>query len=279
MIAEPHALRVHSPAAISIPGECRVSVRVGPGDDLEAIKRTYGNRLTYFEIDGEVLGDLDFLRSLAGTRVLVALGSAPLPAAEEVVRALHTMSPRFLVLPDERLFRAVNVVTSYHLPVHVDAAAPVAPGDSLRRTADHLLYNPLLRPPVEPFLGLLGLLANGRGPSLWESAREGREDVYVDDTGRVALGRRWLERGMSYGVLEEGWPALLSSPAAQRSRTYRVELLQRGTECATCPHLRLCRGYLKALDEDAPCQSWQQAFTRLEEAARRGREISKSLDE
>jgi hypothetical protein len=143
--------------------------------------------------------------------------------------------------------------------------------------AELYLTGALLETPIEPFHTLLQAIVEQNGETLWsiEDERVG-VDFAVDASGRVALSRRWHDRGVVYGQDDGPWEELTASPTMGAHLTHAESLFRDFSPCVTCRHFTCCAGFLRAVDDDYPCDGWLAAFDRLVEAAHRSRELLKT---
>lgn len=276
----PGNVLVDTPAGRDPSGDCPVSVRVGPGDDVAELRKRYGARLYNFELGADTPLSPGLLRALKGSRVRIRWSAGTPLESDEVLQGLAGMMPVFEISPDERLLRHVNFFTSLNYVVHVDASAPIQNEEALLKTVDFYLHNPLLAVPVEPFHDLLRTASRGRGSDLWEIERENVcSNMFLVDSGEVTLSRRWYEKGLCYGSQDDSWEDIVGSELYATLSNFKVELFRRKNECVFCRHLDLCGGFFRAVDPRWPCGAWQRIFGILREEERRAKELQKQMDE
>jgi len=278
MTAFPKQAIVNLPAGTLLEGDCLVSVRVTPHDDIPHLKRLYGKRLLNFEIGEGRHHDVGLCRSLEGTRLrIVTCGREPLQAGG-VVEALKRTTPIFVIVPDENTLRNANTLTSLGFRVHIDAAAPVDSEDALLRALDFYLHNPLLSTPVEPFHTLLRTASASRGHDLWDIQSENvKINFYVSDNGEVALAKRWTSSGLNYGTLDNTWDEIVNGALMRRLLSFKADLFRQQNQCVFCRHLDLCGGFLRAVEPEWQCNIWQELFKTLRDEARKAKDLLDSV--
>lgn len=280
MLSFPKGAKVNEPAGTFLDGQCSVSVRIHTEDDVPRLKEMYGRRLSNFEIDGESLRNLEFVRALAGMRVRILLADSGLFETGETVDALFCTEPVFAVKPDANLIRNLNFLTSLNFRVHIESGAAVQAEDSLLHAVDFYLHNPLLTTPVEPFHSLLHTVSRGRGYSMWDVEGENaRTSFYVSDNGEVSLSKRWNIEGLNYGTLDDPWKKFVNSDLFRRLSAFRSELFRNKSSCVFCAHMDLCGGFLRAIDPDWPCELWQQVFLTLRGETQRAMQLQQETEQ
>jgi hypothetical protein len=267
------------PAGIDFQMDRSVSVRVGVGDDILKLREFYGSRLFSFDVDHRSLLDEEFVLKLMGTRVRIHTGYSMLSELGEVVGGLVRMKPVCVVRPDVNLVRTLNFLTSLSIRVHIDSSASVEEQDSLAGALDFYLHNPLLTVPIQPFHSLLCTITRGHGFSLWEIESEKvGTNFYVSDQGEISLSQRWSAKGLNYGTLDDSWDRIISSGLFKRLSSFKRELFSTRSPCIYCAYLDLCAGFFRAIDDEWPCESWQDIFYILRHDFRRAKELLREID-
>jgi len=279
MSSFPKHAKVKVPAGTFLDGQCSVSVRVRDEDDVRRLRGKYGTRLSNFEIDGDSVRNVEFVRALAGTRVRILLPDGDLFEAREIVDALLRTDPVFIVRPDANATRNVNFLTSLNFRVHVDPSSAVQAEDSLERAVDFYLHNPLLVTPVEPFHSLLRSITRGRGYTMWDIEAENvKTNFYVSDGAEVSLSERWNTQSLNYGTLDDPWSEIVNSDLHRRLSAFKLELFRKKSPCVFCAHLGPCGGFLRALDPEWPCEPWQRVFLVLRDEAKKALELQQKTE-
>jgi len=274
MFSFPKYARVNIPSLKFLEGECFVSVRIDPEDDVRQLKAIYGRRLLNFEVDGASLRDLNFVRNLAGTRVRVLMVDRDLFESGEIVDALRQIHPVFILETGAKLRRNVNFLTSLNFQVHIYTNSANDVDDSLEFTADFYLHNPLLTIPIEPFHTLLCTLNHGQGYNLWDIESENvLSNFYVTESGAVSLSKRWNSNGLNYCSINSSWGQLIRSDLFRKLSSFKSELFRQMDCCIFCANFDLCGGFLRAVDSDRPCELWQRVFLTLRSEVKRAKNI------
>lgn len=280
MIAFPKNTRVNIPAEILLDEDCSVVVRVNHGHNVNRLRERYGHRLINFETRAELLQNQDFLQKLVGAKVKVFIRNQDLFDAHMVREKFPASDVIFCVTPNPNLVKQLNYLTSLGFRVHVDAAAQTVAEDQLKKALDFYLHNPLLSVPIEPFHTLLLTICRRLSykHNLWHIVMENAEtDFYVDDSGAVTLSKRWSARGRSYGYISQPWDEIVNSELHRELLSFQSEMFRSQKPCIFCSHFGLCGGFLRALDEQWPCDVWQQVFQTMHDEAHRAKQIQNKI--
>ena len=280
MLNFPSSSLVNSPASIFLKGKFSVAVRVDPQDDLARLRRRYGDRLVNFEIQGKSVHDLHFLEKLAGSRVRMVAADDCLDWTDKVLQALSRLDLICRLRPDAKLIRKLNLLTSFNAIVQVDLSAPTSSTAILEQAVDFYLHNPLLAIPIEPFHFFLVMASRRDHKSdAWEIQGENpQRNFYVSDLGEICLAPRWNARGLNFGRMTDSWRQIKKSPLFQKLIAYRLELFRTQHPCIFCSDFDLCGGFLRALEDDFPCESWQQVFKIIKETVKKAQELQVNID-
>jgi len=278
----PKKALVNTPCEIMLEGECSVSVRVNTPDSVHRIRDYYGRRLFNLEIEGELIKDIHLLRSIESNRVRIIPGSINLLELDgRLIETLQIVKaqPVFEINPDRNLFRNINFLTGINFLAHIDMSKPVQDENSLLQVVDFYLHNPMLATPIEPIHSLLVTMNRERGRILWNTELESvKTNFYVSDQGEVSLSRRWLENGMKYGILDDSYQDFMSSDLFNKLATLKEEMFRSKSPCIFCAHLNICRGFLRVIDPDWPCDIWKKVFGILHDAVREGKDLLNKID-
>ena len=258
---------VSTPAATHVPGDCLVFPRLSSSEQVSETREWHGARIAGWEVEEEAAASTELWDRLDALPVRVRIRDWSQLEDPALLERLRQRKPFCVLRPGPDLFRAVNLLTSVGIPVRVDTSTPVEDPDVLLSALDHYLHSPTLATPVEPFHGLLLALSASSDRSLWELESEDVEiHFHVTADGKVTLSRRWAEAGHYYGTAHDPWDNLIQSDAYARFAAFPVDLLGAAGPCATCAHFDLCKGFLRAVDPEQPCDPWQAAFDKLKEA-------------
>jgi hypothetical protein len=280
MLSFPNYVTVSIPATCFLEGDCLVSVRINPEDDVRHLKASYGRRLLNFEVDSAALKDLSFIHTLAGMRVRVLMVDRGLFESGEIMEALSQIHTVFTLRPDSKLLRYVNFLTSLNFQVHIDTTLPNEVNESIESTADFYLHNPLLTIPIEPFHTLLCTLNRSKCYNLWDIESENvRSNFFVTEAGDVSLSKRWHMNDLNYCKITNSWDELIRSELFRKLSSFKSELFRRKDYCIFCGHFDLCGGFLKAIDSDRICESWQRVFFTLRSEVKRAKNLLQKYHE
>jgi hypothetical protein len=272
-ILPPH-VKANVPATPLLPGTCPVAVRVSPADDVERLRKHYGERVTHWEIGEASLLDHDFMEGLAGQRARIAIGTCDALQSSAALRSLAVLDPVFRLSPTPHLVRALNVLTSVRLRAHIDASVRPEPTEVIEKAVDFYLHNPLLNIPIEPFHAILFSMTRRRVWTLWDlEGEDARTNIYIGDGGEISLGKRWVDKALTYGTIDDSWDQLRASTLYSSLVAFRTDVFRRRSQCIFCAHFELCAGFLRAAEDDWPCEPWQRAFTMLGEAIQKAAQL------
>jgi radical SAM protein with 4Fe4S-binding SPASM domain len=278
----PKQTLVNTPFETMLEGKCSVSVRISTPDHVPATLDFYGRRLYNVEIEDGSIRDIDLIRAIGPNRIRLILGD--INVLEVDGRLIETLQeirakPAFEILPDGNLFKNINFLTGLGMLVHIDMSKPVQDEKALLRVTDFYLHNPTLSTPIEPIHSLLVLMNRGRGNRLWSTEQERvRTNFYVSNQGEVSLSRRWMERSLKYGSLDDSVDEFMKSGLYSKLASLKAELFRNKSPCIFCRHFDVCNGFLRALDPEWPCDIWQEVFGILKSAVKEGRNLLRIID-
>jgi len=270
----PNHFKINAPAGILLDGENVVSIRINSeNSDIESHKTHYKGRLFNIEIEDDIFIETDIIKKLHGIRVKIRSSDKVFGIGKNLEIYRKTI-PVFTAIPDSRLLKIINYLTALGFQVHIDMTTPPSDFKILEKTLEFYLYNPLLKTPIEPFHSLLKTLNRGGGYNLWDTEYERNgANIYIDDKSRVSLSSRWLNKGYSYGKLEDSWDTLSGSELYNKLSNFKEELFRKKSDCIFCDHLDICGGFLKAVDNTWPCESWIEIFNVLRNEAARAKNL------
>lgn len=281
----PHAL-ASVPLAITLPGTCRLEVRLHSLAELSEACRKYGERLRTVELPSRELSALETAGGIEfPERVWIRIRVAALEdlLAVDVRRWLPAGRTIFHVRVNSELPRVLNYLADLNARIHIlprprrDHIAEGEPSDEelLSAALQTFFHHPTLRNPIEPLGALLLTTVEGAGPSLWDTEREKTSEAfYVDAEGNVSLSERCDNEGVRFGTVDDSYGDITQAPPFRRFLSLRSAIFTEKLACVFCPHLRPCGGFFKALEPEADCSSWQHAFAQLAEEASNARELA-----
>ena len=279
----PKEALVNTPCETMLDGECPVSVRINTPDSVPRIRDFYGKRLFNLEIEGELINDINLIRAIESNRVRVKLGDIDILEVEgRLIEALQKVraQPVFEINPDKNLLKNINFLTSLNILVHINMSYPVQDDKVLLQTVDFYLHNPMLRIPIEPLHSLLVTMSRGRGRRLWNTELESvKTNFFVSDQGEVSLSKRWIENGMKYGTLDDSVNDFMKSELYNKLAMLRENMFRSKSPCAFCRHLDVCKGFLRAIDPEWPCDIWKKVFSILQSTVREGEDLLRKIDQ
>ncbi len=274
---------VNTPCETMLDGECSVSVRISTPDSVPRIREFYGKRLFNLEIEGELIKDIDLIRAIDVNRVRIILGDINILEVEgRLIEALQKMGAQsvFEINPDKKLLRNINFLTGLDILVHIDMTKPVQDENALLQAVDFYLHNPMLRTPIEPIHNLLVTMNRRRGRTLWSTELENvKTNFYVSDQGEVSLSSRWIENDMKYGTLDDSVKDFMKSELYNKLATLKEEMFRSKSSCVFCGNLDVCKGFLRAIDSEWPCDIWKKVFNILQGAVREGKDLLRKIDQ
>lgn len=264
---------------IRVPGgRCRLRLEVeAERSRIPDLRRLHGERVVEWRLRFEAAAAAAEEGTLEGLAVRVPVRAEDLVAVGRKRASFARTHVTALVRPDEDCVGITNFLSAFGWRPHIDPSVPARREDTLVQVAELYLTGALLETPIEPFHTVLRAIVEQNGETLWsiEDERVG-VDFAVDASGRVALSRRWRDRGVVYGQDDDPWEDLTASPAMGAHLTHEESLFRDFSSCVTCRHFTCCAGFLRAVDDDYPCNGWMAAFDRLVEAAHRSRELLKT---
>jgi hypothetical protein len=276
----PKHTRVNIPGELLLDEECSVVVRVDHTHDVNSLRERYGHRLINFETKAELLKNDDFVQELIGSRVRVNIQNQDMFDANLLRDKFLASDIIFCVIPNSKLLRQVNYLTSFGFRVHVDAAAETLFENQLETVLDFYMHNPFLSVPIEPFHTLLRTICQKLRykHNLWHIEMENAEtDFYIEDNGAITLSKRWSTHGRNYGDITQPWAEIVNSDLHHELLSFQSELFRSKKPCIFCFHLGLCGGFLRALDEKWPCDIWQRVFQTMYNEALRAKQIQNKI--
>ena len=202
----PGQIRLNIPGRLLLESSNSVAVRIGSADcDIAKLKEHYAHRLFNFEIEGDLIQDQALMKRLEKSRVKIG----PNTGIFEVGKSLQfykSFLPVFFIKPDSQLIKSINYLTAFGFQVHIDMANPPENSSILEKAVEFYLHNPLLKTPIEPFHSLVKTLSGRAKISLWDTEYEKLgSNAYIDDSENISLSRRWLDKGKSYGKIDNTW--------------------------------------------------------------------------
>jgi hypothetical protein len=217
--------------------------------------------LQWLQVEG-LLGDPDGWAPAASGASQVPLDvvfSDPASEFSDLYRLVDVCAVRYVrvSMPAAAGFlKAVKLATSLRLPVRVLPGQPTPEVlDELTEALKFYLHGPMVEMPVEFFHSLLATVCGADKGSLWMILEEDPGVfLHYDAEGHPELPR------------SGGFRSVEISPGAFVEHHFK-RLVEQGSECATCPWRKVCKGYFKWPDPAYSCGGVKQLFSMIKAAA------------
>jgi len=293
MIVFPSFVTVSVPSDITLDGDSSIILRIprkASPESVTAALTHYGKRIRRIDTLADALFDFDADRGVLPTELLsiieaglgvdrsrallIRAGTQSIAALAEFAAtySFPTGSWELRESDSERMRRMLTALGGVRAKVRVAAGpsedAAASDGDAVLAAADFYLHDPFLATPVEPFHGILGVLARGGKADLhvFQDERRGM-NYFVSGNGLISDAARSLQTPL--GCIGDGWDAI-SGHVSNSPGFDAVTFMALRSECAFCPHFRFCVGYFREYDQDRDCSSWRRAFDLVARETNRG---------
>jgi radical SAM protein with 4Fe4S-binding SPASM domain len=198
-------------------------------------------------------------------RLFVMINSPDLASLLDAVPLLQNLQCICVFTPDSAPDAMLPMAAaSLGIPVHLQLS-PRWAETTILETLDYFLYGKTVSVPVEPFYSLAVSTSGREEMTFWHiNAEMTGFHLYVDALGRVSLSRRWAEKNMYFGMLNEPVDKYWQSEFAEALQKMEDLPFIHKNRCSTCPNYRVCKAFWATFDHaDEACRIWNMVMDQL----------------